>query len=222
MWQRAAGLRRTPAPHLRPSRAQRARIHAQAPLHVCAARRVARCAASLAPALCGRGCNGRRRAPRRDAHSRAAARSHHAASALSLRRGVCTPPPAAAPRTETLTCRADALPPPARAALRSPRHPQLRLVTAIKTPYLPDGRIDLFCYDSLVEQQIAAGVEGLIVGGTTGEGHLMSWDEHIMLIAHTANRCAPAAALQKGRRHAAPALTHSRRVARAALARASP
>ena len=66
---------------------------------------------------------------------------------------------------------------------------QLRLVTAIKTPYLPDGRIDLFCYDCLVEQQIAAGVEGLIVGGTTGEGHLMSWDEHIMLIAHTANRC---------------------------------
>ena len=63
-------------------------------------------------------------------------------------------------------------------------------MTAIKTPYLPDGRIDLFCYDSLVEQQIAAGVEGLIVGGTTGEGHLMSWDEHIMLIAHTANRCA--------------------------------
>ena len=36
--------------------------------------------------------------------------------------------------------------------------------------------------------QIAAGVEGLIVGGTTGEGQLMSWDEHIMLIAHTANR----------------------------------
>jgi len=34
---------------------------------------------------------------------------------------------------------------------------------------------------SLVEQ----GVEGIIVGGTTGEGHLMSWDEHIMLIAHS-------------------------------------
>lgn len=25
------------------------------------------------------------------------------------------------------------------------------------------------------------------MGGTTGEGHLMSWDEHIMLIAHTVN-----------------------------------
>ena len=28
-------------------------------------------------------------------------------------------------------------------------------------------------------------VEGLIVGGTTGEGHLLSWDEHLSLIAHT-------------------------------------
>lgn len=68
---------------------------------------------------------------------------------------------------------------------------QLRLVTAIKTPYLPDGRVDLFSYDNLVEQQLASGVQGLVVGGTTGEGHLMSWDEHIMLIAHTANKRAP-------------------------------
>jgi Dihydrodipicolinate synthetase family len=41
---------------------------------------------------------------------------------------------------------------------------KLRLITALKTPYLPDGRVDLFAYDNLVEQQIAAGVEGLIVG----------------------------------------------------------
>lgn len=63
-----------------------------------------------------------------------------------------------------------------------------RLITAIKTPYLASGKVDLFAYDALVEAQIAGGVEGLIVGGTTGEGQLMSWDEHIMLIAHTAQR----------------------------------
>ena len=28
-------------------------------------------------------------------------------------------------------------------------------------------------------------MEGFIVGGTTGEGHLFHWEEHIMLIAHT-------------------------------------
>ena len=43
---------------------------------------------------------------------------------------------------------------------------QLRLITAVKTPYLPDGRVDLFAYDNLVEQQIAAGVEGLVVGAS--------------------------------------------------------
>lgn len=60
-----------------------------------------------------------------------------------------------------------------------------RLITAVKTPYLPNGKVDLAAYDALVEKQIESGVEGLIVGGTTGEGQLMSWDEHIMLIAHT-------------------------------------
>jgi len=63
---------------------------------------------------------------------------------------------------------------------------ETRLITALKTPYLPNGKVDLAAYDALVEKQIEAGVGGLIVGGTTGEGQLMSWDEHIMLIAHTA------------------------------------
>jgi 4-hydroxy-tetrahydrodipicolinate synthase len=52
---------------------------------------------------------------------------------------------------------------------------------------LPDGRFDLEAYDSLINMQIESGAEGVIVGGTTGEGHLMSWDEHIMLIGHTVN-----------------------------------
>lgn len=62
------------------------------------------------------------------------------------------------------------------------------LMTAIKTPYGANGEIDLETYDFLVAEQIKHGVEGLIVGGTTGEGHLMSWDEHIMLIAHSVQR----------------------------------
>jgi 4-hydroxy-tetrahydrodipicolinate synthase len=65
---------------------------------------------------------------------------------------------------------------------------QVSLVTAIKTPYREDGSFDLRAYDKLVQQQIANGVEGLIIGGTTGEGQLMSWDEHVMLIAHTVNK----------------------------------
>lgn len=64
----------------------------------------------------------------------------------------------------------------------------VKLITAIKTPYLPNGELDLECYDRLVERQIENGVQGLVIAGTTGEGHLMNWDEHIMLIAHTACR----------------------------------
>ncbi|MBF0286431.1 MAG: 4-hydroxy-tetrahydrodipicolinate synthase [SAR324 cluster bacterium] len=59
-----------------------------------------------------------------------------------------------------------------------------RLITAIKTPYLENGKFDLDTFDQLVENQINNGVEGLVVAGTTGEGHLMDWDEEIMLIAH--------------------------------------
>ena len=62
------------------------------------------------------------------------------------------------------------------------------LMTAIKTPYKSGGEIDLDCYDELVTEQMRNGVEGLIVCGTTGEGHLMDWEEHLMLIAHSVNR----------------------------------
>jgi len=65
---------------------------------------------------------------------------------------------------------------------------QASLITAIKTPYLSTGEIDLATYDELVEQQIAGGVDGIVVGGTTGEGQLMNWEEHLMLIAHSVNK----------------------------------
>lgn len=54
-----------------------------------------------------------------------------------------------------------------------------RFTVAVTTP--PDAS-DACCL------QIDSGVQGFIIGGTTGEGQLMSWDEHIMLIAHTVNR----------------------------------
>lgn len=62
------------------------------------------------------------------------------------------------------------------------------LITAIKTPYTAKGDIDLATYDVLVQNQIDAGVDGIIVGGTTGEGHLLSWEEHLILIAHSVHR----------------------------------
>jgi len=62
------------------------------------------------------------------------------------------------------------------------------LITAIKTPYTATGEVDLDTYDSLVKQQVDAGVDGIVVGGTTGEGHLLSWEEHLILIAHSVHK----------------------------------
>ncbi|CCQ10933.1 Dihydrodipicolinate synthase [Pseudoalteromonas luteoviolacea B = ATCC 29581] len=62
------------------------------------------------------------------------------------------------------------------------------LITAIKTPYTMSGDIDLKAYDRLVDMQINAGVDGIVVGGTTGEGQLMHWEEHLMLIAHSVSK----------------------------------
>ncbi|RDX87262.1 4-hydroxy-tetrahydrodipicolinate synthase, chloroplastic, partial [Mucuna pruriens] len=38
----------------------------------------------------------------------------------------------------------------------------LRLITAVKTPYLPNGQFDLEAYDNLVDMQIANGADGLL------------------------------------------------------------
>jgi 4-hydroxy-tetrahydrodipicolinate synthase len=62
------------------------------------------------------------------------------------------------------------------------------LITAIKTPYNAAGEVDLDTYDKLVAKQIVAGVDGIVVGGTTGEGHLLSWEEHLILIAHSVHK----------------------------------
>lgn len=62
------------------------------------------------------------------------------------------------------------------------------LITAIKTPFNAKGDIDFNTYDQLVAEQIKAGVDGIVVGGTTGEGHLLTWEEHLILIAHSVHK----------------------------------
>ncbi len=62
------------------------------------------------------------------------------------------------------------------------------LMTAIKTPFNDKGDIDFNIYDQLVAEQIKAGVDGIVVGGTTGEGHLLTWEEHLILIAHSVHK----------------------------------
>ncbi len=56
--------------------------------------------------------------------------------------------------------------------------------TALVTPFDEDG-IDFAAFDRLVEQQIAAGVKGLVPVGTTGEAATLSAQEARKLVART-------------------------------------
>lgn len=50
----------------------------------------------------------------------------------------------------------------------APKSASSRLITAIKTPYKSNGKFDIDAYDRHVSSQIENGVEGVVVGGTTG------------------------------------------------------
>jgi len=56
------------------------------------------------------------------------------------------------------------------------------LFTALVTPMHDDGRIDEDALARIVDQQIAAGVDGLVPCGTTGEAATMSHAEHIRVV----------------------------------------
>lgn len=56
--------------------------------------------------------------------------------------------------------------------------------TAIITPFR-DGRVDYFALTSLIERQIDAGVDAIVVCGTTGEKSTLKDDEHRRVIEHT-------------------------------------
>jgi 4-hydroxy-tetrahydrodipicolinate synthase len=62
-------------------------------------------------------------------------------------------------------------------------------LTALITPFR-DGRLDLAALEALVEQQLAAGVDGLVPCGTTGESPTLSEDEHRQVVTCVVQRAA--------------------------------
>ena len=54
------------------------------------------------------------------------------------------------------------------------------IVTALVTPFRTDERIDCSAWQKLVDAQIAAGVDGLLVGGSTGEFYAQDLEERTM------------------------------------------
>lgn len=70
--------------------------------------------------------------------------------------------------------------------------------TAIITPFNRDGSVDYECFRALIEWQIAAGVEGLVPVGTTGESPTLEWDEHLKVISFAAETTAGRAKIIAG------------------------
>ena len=66
------------------------------------------------------------------------------------------------------------------------------LATAIVTPF-KNGTIDIPTFETLLDMQLAANVDAVVVCGTTGESSTLSAQEQLQLIAHamqyTAGRC---------------------------------
>ncbi len=58
-------------------------------------------------------------------------------------------------------------------------------ITALVTPFSHDGSVDYGQLKRLVEEQVAAGVEGICTVGTSGESPTLSHEEHQEVIART-------------------------------------
>src|SRR3989338_7063679 len=62
--------------------------------------------------------------------------------------------------------------------------------TALITPFQDDESIDYSAVKNLVENQIAAGVTGILLIGTTGESPTLTDDECVALIHFVKNQAA--------------------------------
>ncbi len=56
------------------------------------------------------------------------------------------------------------------------------IITALATPFGPDGALDLDAWRRLLEQQLERGVQGVVVAGSTGEAATLSDDEYDTLL----------------------------------------
>ena len=64
----------------------------------------------------------------------------------------------------------------------------VKMLAAIVTPYGPDGRVDLDAFGTHLDWLVEAGLDGVFVAGTTGEGVLLEHDEVAALVERAAGR----------------------------------
>ena len=61
--------------------------------------------------------------------------------------------------------------------------------TAVVTPFR-NGEIDYSAFERILAQQLAAGIQGIVICGTTGEASTLTPQERIHLISHAVTYCA--------------------------------
>ena len=62
--------------------------------------------------------------------------------------------------------------------------------TALVTPMHADGTVDYETFGRLIDWQIAAGIDALVIAGTTGEGSTLSDKEHREVLSYATERIA--------------------------------
>lgn len=60
-----------------------------------------------------------------------------------------------------------------------------KLMTALVTPFTPEGKVDEKALKALINKQLEGGVDGLVLFGTTGEGFSLNLDERAKIIELT-------------------------------------
>jgi 4-hydroxy-tetrahydrodipicolinate synthase len=79
------------------------------------------------------------------------------------------------------------------------------IVPALITPLDPDGHVDEASVASLVDFQVAAGVHGLLVLGSTGEGPLLTVEDKLRLVRSTVQAARGRVPVMVGIAHSSPA-----------------
>ena len=62
------------------------------------------------------------------------------------------------------------------------------VITAMITPF-SNSEIDYKSLENLINRQIDAGINGIVIGGSTGEGSSLNLDKYYSLIEHISNYC---------------------------------
>lgn len=74
--------------------------------------------------------------------------------------------------------------------------------TAIITPFNQNDELDLNAFSKLIDLQLKAGIDGLVISGSTGEGITLTDDERFTLVKHAIKQVAGKVPVVAGAGHA--------------------